>query len=134
MSYRATGGKLTTVGRDDNGLLMLLREGWLKPNTISPAIRADFRALSGLSPVPVRVGSAVSKRQWFVVAGLHAAANDVVHQTTGFALACILARSAAAGRKPPTGKPAPVEPKPYSFGLDEKGRVVIVTRKGRLRF
>ncbi|KQS49506.1 hypothetical protein [Sphingomonas sp. Leaf198] len=123
-------GKLTTVGRDDDGRLVLLREGWLKRNNISPAIRADFEALSGLAPVPVRVGGIVSKRRWYVVAELDGATKDIVRQTTAFTLACVRARSAAAGREPATGTAAPVEPKPYGFGLDEKGRIVIVTRQG----
>lgn len=118
-------GKLTVAGRDGDGRLVLLREGWLRPNNVSREIRSDFAALSGLTSEPVTVKGTPSRREWFRVADLDGPAEAIVGQTIDLALGCVRARARAGG-----GKEPPASTKPYSLGLDEKGRVMIVTRRG----
>jgi hypothetical protein len=118
-------GKLTTIGRSDSGALILLRVGWLQPNNVSRLIKADFSELTGLRPVAISVGGKRSKRHWFVVADLSKSRQMIVDQTAAFTLACIRARTAAGGGAVPVP-----ESNPYSLGLDEKGRVIEVERKG----
>lgn len=122
-------GALTTIGRDARGGMLLLREGRLKPNNVSRDIRGDFAALSGLAPIPVRADGKPSKRQWYVVADLSKGGKAIVDQTNDFTLACVRARSLAGGGR----KGVEREPTPYSLGLDEKYRVIIVNRKGGRR-
>ncbi len=124
-TFKADKGKLTVIGRDE-GRLLLLREGWLRKNALSREIRSEFAFLSELSPVPVTVSGVTSKRQWFVVADLSASPAEIVEQTATFALACANARLRAGG-----GKTEAAKEEPYSLGMDEKGRVVLVERHGR---
>ena len=113
------------VGRDDAGRLVLLREGRLTKNHISRLIKDnDFTTLTGLIEVPVFFSGTRSERHWFVVADLDDAPHKIVATTVGFALACIRARSRAGGgepRKPDT---------PYSYGMDETGGIIEVTKVG----
>lgn len=118
-------GKLTTIGKTQDGKLVLLREGWLKKNNVSGKVKADFAALSGLAPVPVLVDGKLSKRKWYVVADLSRSARMIADQTNAFTLGCIRARALTGG-----GKQAPIEHDAYSLGLDEKGRIITVNRAG----
>ncbi|RJF84720.1 hypothetical protein D3877_09510 [Azospirillum cavernae] len=119
-------GKLTVIGRDDAGRYVLLREGWLKPNSLSEEVREEFQALSGLTPVPVLAGGKVSKRQWYVVAYIDADSATLVKQTVAFAVGCTQARTKAGGGQ----NKKPSDDEPYSLGLDEKGLIKKVTTKG----
>lgn len=76
--------KLTIAGWDERGHIVLLREGWLKKNRISAAIRENFAELSGLSPVSVSVDGQRSIRNWYVVADLEYTPDKIVAQTVGF--------------------------------------------------
>lgn len=118
--------KLTIVGRDERGHVVLLREGWLKKNRISVTIREDFSELTGLSPVPVMVAGQRSKRDWYIVADLDRAPDEIVSQTVIFTNACSLARAKAGGEEvfeSQTGDE-------YHLGLDEKGCIKKVSIKG----
>lgn len=121
---QADKGKLTIMGRDAEGRTLLLREGWLKKNPLSREVRADFSALSGLSPIEVIVNGKPSTRPYYVVADLSASPAMFVSQTAAFATACARARSIAGGAKPPAKNQ-----EPYTYALDEKGRVITVTRQ-----
>jgi hypothetical protein len=112
-------GKLTVIGRSDDGRLLLMREGWLKANRISDVVRPRFKALSGLEPERVSVGGRASERDWYIVADLDADSADIVAQTVSFVHACARAR-AKTGVK---GTPAKQEEASYRLGLDEKGRI-----------
>ncbi len=118
--------KLTVVGRNDHGHTMLLREGWLKKNRISSAIRERFSELSGLEPAPVSVEGARSKREWYVVADLDDSASDIVAQTVAFTHACSLARQKAGGG----GSDGSDDGEQYHLGVDEKGRIKKVRIEG----
>jgi hypothetical protein len=122
-------GKLTVIGRDKNGRRVLLREGWLKKNALSDAVKENFASLSGLAPVPVSVSGRNSPRHWYVVADLNADAHKVLDQTVAFTHACSRARAKAGGGR--SDEHAQIEP--YRFGLDEKGRVKTVTSTGRTK-
>lgn len=118
-------GKLTAIGRDEAGTLVLLRQGWLKANRLSKAVRENFAELTGLTPVGVTVAGAPSNRAWYIVAHLNRNAAEIVAQTVRFTLACTRARSAAGG-----GVSRETSQNNFSFGLDEKGRTTKVTRTG----
>lgn len=122
---RADRGKLTVVGRNAQGDLFLLREGWLRKNRLSREIRNDFAALSEIEPTPLFVAGRRSPRQWFIVAELGAGTDTIVKQTADFTLACAQARMRAGGGTAPLA-----EQHPYSLGLDEKGRIIRVRRRG----
>lgn len=121
--------KLTIAGRNENGHLVLLREGWLKKNRISAAIREEFDKLSGLSPESVSVAGQRSKRNWYIVADLDQAQDQIIAQTVDFANACSRARSKAGGGEVSDIKRGD----DYHFGLDEKGRVKKFKVKGGAR-
>lgn len=116
--------KLTLIGRDDRGRLKLLREGRLHKNALSRLVRDDFATLSGLTETPVSVGGHRSDRHWYVVADLDEDDAGIVAQTVRFANACTRARARAGGGKvrEPSNSP--------SYGMDEKGGIMTVTRKG----
>lgn len=118
--------KLTIAGRDEHGHVVLLREGWLKKNRISSAIRENFSELSGLVPVPVSVAGQRSIRDWYVVVDLNGTPGQIVSQTVDFTHACSRARSKAGGRKVVESQ----NRDEYHFGLDEKGRLKTVEVKG----
>jgi len=121
--------KLTVAGRDENGSISLLREGWLKKNRLSTAVRERFSALSGLSPVPLSVAGRPSNRYWYVVANTDDAPDDIVAQTVAFTNACSLARWRAGGRLTAETEEADT----FRLGMDEKGRVKKVKIKGGAR-
>lgn len=118
-------GKLTAIGRSEDGGLFLLRQGWLKRNAILDEVRQRFSEFSGLAAVPVTAGGVLSKRNWYVVADLEDRPVKIVEATAAFARACALARSKT-GR---TGMPNEVEKPEYRYGLDEKGRISMVETK-----
>ena len=117
-------GKRTVVGRDEFGRTLLLREGKLQKNNLSRAITDDFERLTELSPVPVLSDGRVSDRFYFLVADLSSGSSTIVAQTADFTLACAKARSLAGG-----SIVLLQDPKEYSYALDEKGHVRIVTRE-----
>ena len=121
--------KLTIVGRDEHGHVVLLREGWLQKNRISAAIRENFSELSGLSSVPVSVAGQRSTRNWYVVAHLDCTPDKIVSQTVAFTNACSLARSKASSEKIVECQKGDE----YHLGLDEKGRIKKVKIKGGMR-
>jgi len=122
-------GKLTVIGRSDAGRLVLLREGWLKANRISDAVRPKFKVLSGLEPEPVSVGARASDRDWYIVADLDADGADIVAQTVSFVHACARARAKTLTKNTPVEQEDP----PYRLGLDEKGRIKKVKVTGGTR-
>ena len=117
--------KATLIGRDEQGRLTLLREGRLTGNGVSRlVVDREFMMFSGLTEVPVLIGGERSDRHWYVVADLDGTSAEIVSQTVRFANACTKARGRAGGgklRKPSTN---------YGYGLDEKGGIMTVTRKG----
>lgn len=118
--------KLTVVGRDERGHVVLLREGWLKKNRISNAVREHFSEFSGLQPVQVTVAGRPSKREWHLVADVDGSADEIVASTVAFCHACALARwKAEGGQDDYTG-----ETEQYHFGVDEKGRIKKVRIEG----
>lgn len=117
-------GKLTLIGRDEDGRLLLVREGRLTKNSVSRLVKDDFAKLSGLREVPVSADGVRSNRHWFVVADLDAGPADIVSQTVRFTHACTRARSRAGGGKP--RKPDAS----FGYGMDEKGGIMTVTRQG----
>lgn len=117
-------GKLTVVGRDEDGRIYLLREGWLKPNKLSRDIRSEFSSLSGINPVPLMTKNGVSKREWYIVADLTLSPLQIVRQTVSFTLACARARAKAGGGA------SPVNDQPYRLGADEKGHTVKIVLPG----
>jgi hypothetical protein len=119
-------GKLTVVGRDQAGRIYILREGWLKKNPLSGAVRKEFAVLSGLARSPVSVAGKPSGRDWYVVAALDGDDVSIVDQTVAFVHACSLARSKTGGG---TAKHVAAS-ETYRLGLDEKGRVTKVTTTG----
>lgn len=118
--------KLTVVGRDERGHVLLLREGWLKKNRMSNAVRERFSELSGLQPVPVSVAGEPSNREWHIVADVNGSGVEIVAETVAFCHACALARWKAGG---PEGGDA-VKAEQYHLGLDEKGRIKKVCIEG----
>ena len=127
-------GKLTAIGRDSAGTLLLLRQGWLRPNRVSREVRADFAQLSGLTSVEVAVGAASSSRQWYVVADLGASPAAMLAQTADFALACVHARNRAGGGSvvnpiaDDSASPPIPDEKPTALALDESGKIFVITR------
>lgn len=121
--------KLTIVGRDEHGHVVLLREGWLQKNSISAPIRENFSELSGLSSVPVSVAGQRSTRNWYVVADLDCTPDKIVSQTVAFINACSLARLKANDKKVVESQKGDG----YRLGLDEKGRIKKVKIKGGMR-
>jgi hypothetical protein len=120
-------GKLTAIGRDDDGRKLLLRQGWLKKNPLSRALRKDFAELTGLQPVMTTPGLR-SPRDWYLVANLSADRQTFVRQTVDFVNACARGRSKAGGAA--ARRKAPED---YRIGLDEKGRTRKVTVTGGTR-
>lgn len=117
--------KITLIGRNDGGRLILLREGRLTANKLSRLVVDDeFASFSGLREVPITAQGKRSDRHWYVVADLDGTSADIVDQTVRFANACATARARAGGGA--TRKAAPT----YGYGMDEKGGVMIVTRTG----
>jgi hypothetical protein len=121
---RGAKGKLTLVGRDDGGRLLMLREGRLHGNPISRLVEKDFAKLSGLSAEPVSASGVVSDRHWYVVADLDAPFDNIVSQTAAFANACTRARLRAGG-----GRTRPADTS-YGYGMDERGGVSTVKHAG----
>lgn len=115
--------KLTVLARASDDRLLLLREGWLKPNKLSGDIRSNFAGLSGLDAVPLLVAGTASARNWYLIADLSLAPVEIVRMTARFASACARARSRAGGGK------ADAE-KGRRLGRDEKGRLVEVKTRG----
>lgn len=118
-------GKLTGTGRDAAGHLILLRQGWLKPNNLSREVLAE---LTGLDPVAVAVAGAPSQREWYVVADLNADPATMIAQTADFALACIRARRRAAGAADDSHFDADEGDPALALAMDETGKVFSVTR------
>lgn len=114
-------GKLTAIGRADDGRLFILRQGWMKKNALSREVRVNFARLTRLTPVPVTVSGTPSTKDWYVVAELGAAPSAIVESTTRFALACVAARSKAGG-----GVELEEEDTGHGYGVDENGRVTVV--------
>lgn len=115
--------KLTMLAENETGNRFLLREGWLKANSISRAVRADFSKYSGLEPVAVTLkDGSVSRRDWYLVAALGKEQAPIRDQTVDFILACAQARIIA-GRAgaDDNGMNAP------RFGKDERGRIYRTT-------
>lgn len=123
---QADKGKLTAIGRNDRGHAVLLRQGWLKQNPLSRAVREDFASLTGLKPILTTPGRR-TPRDWYLVADLDVASSQIVEQTAAFANACARARSKAGG-----AVAAPTQDD-YRLGLDEKGRIKKVTITGGTR-
>ncbi|ESY01375.1 hypothetical protein [Mesorhizobium sp. LNJC405B00] len=117
-------GKLTAIGRNEQGRPFLLRQGWLKKNPISREVRGDFAELSGLEAVPVRARGQLSSREWYVVADI-SSKGTIPEKTAAFTNACSRARSKAGG-----GTSKSAEPETYRYGLDEQGRTKEVTITG----
>jgi hypothetical protein len=80
-------GKLTAIGRDSAGRLLLLRQGRLQKNPISRAVREDFGRLTGLTPVTTTPGCR-TPRDWYLVADLSSDEEAILRQTADFANAC----------------------------------------------
>jgi hypothetical protein len=118
-------GKLTVIGRDEKGNLILLRAGQLQKNALSRLIKDDFASLSGLTEIPVSASDTKSPRKWFIVGNLNATPAEIVAQAAQFTLACARARSKASGGEEQSSKK-----QSYGYGMDEKGRIVKVTRTG----
>jgi hypothetical protein len=117
-------GKLTAIGKDESGRIVLLRQGWLQKNRLSRSIRDDFDALSGLAPV-LRTPGGRTPRTWHLVADLGGTDEAIVRDTVEFVNACALARSSAGGAAPE------VRPEDgYRLGTDEKGQTVKVLISG----
>jgi hypothetical protein len=121
-------GKLTAIGKGDDGRHYLLRQGWLQKNALSDSIRTNFADLTGLSSVPVSTTTGGSSRDWFVVADLSQSGSVVVAATAAFANACAIARIRAG-----TKDLIVDEAVGYTLGLDEKGRTKKVTTGGGTR-
>lgn len=117
-------GRLTVIARDAAGQLLILREGWLKPNRLSGEVRAKFTAFSRISPVTVNVDGNLSDRHWYLVANLSEKPSLILKRTGEFVAACARARGRAGG-----GKSVATKGAGRSFGL-EKGKIVKVIRHG----
>jgi hypothetical protein len=127
--FRTDKGKLTVIGKADSGRLVLLREGWLKPNRLSDAVRSDFSSLSGLEPEAISADGQVSDRAWYVVADLDDDEADVVARTVSFVHACARARARKGFEDTSDLQRNP----PYRLGLDENGRIKKVSITGGTR-
>lgn len=106
-----------SVARDASGALFLVRQGRLRANKDSDGdiLEERFRALSGLTPIPVADGDTRKAREWYIVAALDADDADIRRQTGDFVHACALARSRSRGAT------AALAPIPALFAGPETG-------------
>ncbi len=94
-----TGDGLTSVAKDSSGKRWLLRQDWLKKNTLSHDVRGTaFREGTGLAPVQVLNGR--KDREWYRVAELDKPSDEIRRQTIEFVTRCAVARTLHAKIEP----------------------------------
>ncbi|WYK04377.1 hypothetical protein DWF04_015300 [Cereibacter sphaeroides f. sp. denitrificans] len=118
--------RVTIAARASDGKISLLREGRLQANNISKhLILESFERLSELRPIELLIGEEGAKRQWFKLATTDDP-EAAVSETTSFVRACLTARLRTGG----TTTPLVADETEDLLGVDEKGRMFIVTKTG----
>lgn len=113
---KADKGRHTILGRDSEGSLLLLRDGRLQSNNVSPTIIDNFERLTKLSPVELKVDGPPSLwRKWFKVANLSLTPDEIAAQTVEFVTACAIARYSNVDLAEKLAGS-------FSLGLSEKGK------------
>lgn len=114
----------SAVALDSGGRPFLLRQGRLQPNSQNKKhiLYAEFKRLTGLTPVTVANGDTKIKRDWYVVTALDIENAGIRCATARFVDQCVIARTGGLS----VGNPQDLDLLKGLFSGDEKGGVYTV--------
>ncbi len=94
----------SAIAFDNAARPFLLRQGRLNPSTKDEVhiLFAEFKRLTGLTPVAVSNGDSKIEREWYVVTALDISNEEIIANTAKFVDACVIARSKGKGAGSPS--------------------------------